>query len=155
VIRYTDDQKRQAVEHARQAITNGATLNKAVAAAAETIGTTPPSVRRWAKQAGIQLGDMAADRASRARKVHQDHYAAKRLELRLVALQRAFDMLERMETGTAIDARNLAVAFGILVDKIRLEEGEATERTERVTAEWLDSEIKRLTATMNHPSSQH
>jgi transposase-like protein len=116
------------------------------------------TVKYWAHQQGVcteaasKETTVAANEALRLR----------RAGLREKMLQRADQMLERMgekyrtvaKDGTVVEydappasvCKDLALTLAILVDKLRLEEGEATERTETLTIDVLDREIARLEA---------
>ena len=135
------------------------------AEAARQIGVTTRTVTRWAKQAGV----VSEDRAKTVAHVAEGRAAAneaRRQRLRDKILAKAEDMLDRMdqphhdfkvadkniekvhwEQARSGDVKNYAIAFGVLLDKYRLEMGESTERREVsiMDAESaFDREIKKL-----------
>lgn len=139
-----------AVEEAHRLIRDeGLSANKASDRVAEPLGVTGRTVKRWAQEHGTPLGEASQDTAKNARTVQADLNAARREGLKADMLDKAFDVLARMDEphidfrgkdvtevtfprATSADVRNYAVAFAILVDKMRLEEGKSTSREERV-----------------------
>ena len=126
--------------------------NKAAEAAAKPYGITGRTVKRWATDQGRSLGDAARsagrDAAKHARGAREDEYRAQRLKMRCEAAHEALRTLRAMADTKPRDRRELAVTFGILLDKIRLEEGRGAARTEAATVEQamkiLEAEIERL-----------
>lgn len=88
-----------------------------------------------------------------------------RQRLRPLLLRQATDLLNRMNEPTteyvgqqgkevtydrppAADCKHYALAAAILIDKLRLEEGQATSRDEHITQSDFDREVAELEATM-------
>ena len=111
-------------------------------------GIPKPTIASWARRAGLPHTDAAAKTRAAT-----DASAARaellRLELRMSLLEKALDMLDRMDgehvefknsakeirevvypIAPAGAVQNYATSAGILIDKYRLEMGEATGRTE-------------------------
>ena len=152
---YSDDDKAKAVSVYR---THGATV------AAETVGCDKSTVTRWAQAAGIETEVIS--RTSKATEVRAAANEATRQRLRDKILAKAEDMLDRMDlphhdyrtAGKNVekvhwdqarsgDVKNYAIAFGVLLDKYRLEMGESTDRREVSIVEAesaFDREIKKL-----------
>lgn len=158
---HTPDERHQAVQAALTLTGNGSTANQAANTIGNQYGVTGRTIQRWAQTAGTPLGELSHDTAKDARKVQAEHHAAKREQLRVALLDKSLDLLNRMDEpvhdfrgkdaapvtfdrAPAGDVRNLAVAVGILVDKLRLESGEATSRGEHLSGDLIDAEIKRL-----------
>lgn len=116
-----------AVDHA--AIIEGLKAGESQNAVARRLGCSVGSVNRVAKLNGLECHS-AKNRA--AESVVSTALADYSLERRMALLNRVFDQAERMiETATTPHKlQALAIALGILIDKRRLEDGEATARTE-------------------------
>lgn len=153
---YTDIQKAEAVE---------LYLEHGTAKAAEMTGITPRSIIRWANAAGVSQDK--GKQTEQARIVLAGENAMKREQLRAGAIDKALDMLTRMDlphtdfkvagsqihevewsTARSGDVKNYAISFAILLDKFRLEMGEATGRMETVdlvqAEATIDQEVARL-----------
>lgn len=122
-------------------------------------GIPKPTIASWARRAGFPHTDAAAK--TRAATISAAARADQlRAELRLSLLEKAVDLLERMDAphvefkgkdstevtypiAPAGAVQNYATSVGILIDKYRLESGEATERTERrdLTGQLTDDEL--------------
>lgn len=119
------------------------------------LGVPKPTVISWAQRAGVrsdaaETTRIATEHATAARD-------AKRAVLVDLLIDKANDLIGRMdqaheqfmavggkdggierveyERATSADVRNYAVAAAVLIDKFRLELGEATARTETVNVE--------------------
>jgi len=133
------------------------------AAAVRAYGPRPceRTICRWAKQRGV----VCVATTKKATEAANALRAVKRAELSVKLLDRATEMLDRMgETmktwvGTgakpveveldrppASVCRDLATTVGILIDKLRLEAGQATDRVEVLALSEIDAEIARLEA---------
>lgn len=55
---------------------------------------------------------------------------------------------EKLPTATAQASRDYSVSVGILIDKLRLELGEVTDRTENVSKSDFDREVSELVEKM-------
>lgn len=142
--RYTDEDKRRAVEVYEE---HGATE------AAKEVGCDRRSVLRWAKAAGVSRDDSKTRAATEALAVQN---AERREGVKAQLLDRVIDLIERMDQpherfmggggetephrvvydrATSGDVKAYSISVGVLIDKLRLEEGQATERTETMTEE--------------------
>jgi len=119
--------------------------------AARICGVGRDTVQRWAKTAGLSTIDRSAKRTEAALATMN----AKRAEMRVELMDTARAVLERITTAQTVyvgkeavaielpspparDSQSLATAFGILLDKFRLEQGEATERIEHPGSDPVD-----------------
>lgn len=110
-----------AVDHA--AILAGLRDGKSQNAVAREVGCGPATVNRVAKANGLEYS--APKKASEARR---DYAAAERIALLNKVFAQAEEMLPTIKTPHKLQA--LVISLGILIDKRRLEDGDATERTE-------------------------
>ena len=148
----TDQNRAKAVDQARLLVTGGMSANEAAAAVAEPLGISGRTVKRWAQQSGESLGVASQDNAKNARVVARSQYLASREELKVRMSKLAHDLIDRcyqphydyltskegparidFETPRSGDIKNYVTSAAILIDKCRLEEGKATERTERLS----------------------
>lgn len=126
--------------------------------AARETGFPKPTIRKWAKAAGLvppTENITAGVRAQEAR------IAAKRAALKELLITKALDLAHRMDEphidfkGVNVEevtfpkapaqaCQQYATSIGILIDKFRLENGEVTGREEVVTVDAVDREIQRL-----------
>jgi hypothetical protein len=129
-------------------------------------GIPKPTIASWARRAGLPHTDAASKtrEATIAASARADQL---RSEIRLKLLEKASDLLDRMDgehiefknsakeirevvypMAPAAAVQNYATSVGILIDKYRLEVGEATNRTEnraladRLTDDELDAAIR-------------
>ncbi len=153
---YTVEQKQEAVD---------LYTTVGTAEAARQTGVTTRTITNWAKAAGVT----SEERAKTVKHVDKGRAAAneaRRQRLRDTILEKAEDMLNRMDQAhhdfkvvgkrveqvdwgqaRSTDVKNYAVAFGVLLDKYRLEMGETTSRTEVSVMEAesvIDAELKKL-----------
>ena len=152
-MQYTDEQKAEAVS---------LYLEHGSAYAAEVVGCSQRSVYHWLGLQGLQPKKPDEQRAETAAR-----HTAKRETLRELLMDRAIDMLHRMnephvatimhdgdiaeiihQKAEAADCKSYAVAGGILIDKYRLEMGEATARTEEVASYDIDRSVAQLVAEL-------
>jgi hypothetical protein len=134
-------------------------VSQGLAEAWRITGIPKPTIASWARRAGFPHTDAAIKtrQATEAASARADQLRA---ELRVSLLEKAVDLLERMDSphiefkgkdstevtypiAPAGAVQNYATSVGILIDKYRLEVGEATERTERrdLTANLSDDEL--------------
>jgi transposase-like protein len=123
-------------------------------------GISKPTLSLWGKRAGLTF-DTSKTEAATAQ--HEARQAELRVQLRVMLLEKAVDLLERMDAphvefkGKDADrveypiapagaVQNYATSAAILIDKYRLEMGEVTGRTETqsVTGGLNDDERARL-----------
>ena len=142
---YTEQQKSDAV---------ALYVEHGAAEAARLSDINVRSIRRWAKAADVSADrdKNLTDAAERLTKQSTAQRAAIRVDL----LDRIADVLKRMDephidfrgkdatqvewpTATSGDVKNYAVSFGILLDKYRLEMGEATEVI--ITGDMMDKAL--------------
>ena len=157
-MNYTDAQKAEAVD---------LYVEVGTAEAARRVGTTTRTITRWASAAGV----VSADRAKKVEHTVEGRDAAnkdRRSRIRDKVLAKAEDLLDRMDEkhidfrgkdnkkvtfpkATSGDVRNYAVSFGVLLDKYRLEMGEATEVV--ITGDMMDQAIIELRADIGQDAS--
>lgn len=94
---------------------------------AKLCGRGHSTVQRIAEAEGIDSGYTAPQKANAARR---DYALAGRLELGNAMFDAVEEMLGKAKTPGEL--KDLATTFGILTDKRRLDDGEATNRTENV-----------------------
>lgn len=129
--RFSAGERRIAVEQARALMTEqGYSANKAAEAIGEDLGVKGRTVQLWADALEMPLGELSHERAktARANGAVVEYGQAKRQALSDLLFSRVEAVAEK--TDEPGDLKDLATTFGILVDKRRLEEGKATERTE-------------------------
>ncbi len=124
-----------------------------VGAAARETGRHKSTVSRVGKAAGIEGNVAATKKANEARGSYAE---ARRLEI----IGKAFDKAEDLLVGIdeAGDLQKWSVAFGTLVDKARLETGEATDRSERRTgpldlSRMTTEELERFARSLDAPDT--
>lgn len=123
-------------------------------------GIPKPTIASWARRRGLPHTD-AAEKTRHATMAAAARADQLRAELRLKLLEKANDLLDRMDgehiefknsakeirevvypLAPAAAVQNYATSVGILIDKYRLEVGEATGRTEhRELANLTDDEL--------------
>lgn len=113
------DEERAAIE---VALRDGAS----VGTVAQQSGRGKATVSRIAAAAGIDLERSNVNKAAAARK---DYGQANRLELINEFFDKTHEMLHTTQL-TPLGMQQMATALAILVDKRRLEDGEATSRSE-------------------------
>lgn len=148
---YTAEQKAEAV---RLYLEHGATH------AAEQVGCTRRQVYRWLGSHGVSA-KKPEERHAETLARHQ----AKREALRELLLDKAADLIQRMDDphydyrgkdaskvhfdkATSGDVRAYATAAAILIDKYRLEMGEATARTHWEGSDDIDRSVSQLVAEL-------
>jgi len=100
------------------------------------------TIRRWASEAALsQARDKTLEDAGARLRVQMTE---QRLELHARLGDEALNLLDRLSADdtAAKDVRDLAISFGILFDKLRLESGEATSRVESVSP--IEAELERM-----------
>ena len=149
-VKYTDEQRTEALRIFEE--------DGAIKAAAE-IGCSRMQVYRWYKES-VTLHTEKSEEEQRAEAVYQN---AIRLRARRRMLTRIDNLFDRMDephidfkgnpltqvtypTASSGDIKNLVTSVAILIDKYRLEMGEATGRTETVTLEDVQERIRHLRA---------
>jgi hypothetical protein len=152
--------RQQAVKDALRLVGEGLSANRAAQQVGAEYGVGRQTVQAWAKKAGTPLGGMASVTAKNAREVAEVEYRARRARLRVDMLRVAEKVLGQIDavSGPAairegVDkvgraAQAFSVSLGILIDKIRLEEGEPTARTEHLGRDEFMAEVKRLAVEM-------
>jgi hypothetical protein len=118
---------------------------KGLAAAARETGIPRPTISRWMAAAGLVTNTSPRTAAATAAAIHRRELLRARLDNKL--LRMADRLLDRMNSphvefrgsdarkvvyprAPAAAVQNYAVSAGILIDKYRLESGEATSRSE-------------------------
>ena len=125
------------------------------AEASRRTGISGTSIKRWAAQAGrvVQTSTQktATARAANAARVQQawgDFREGEALSAGAAASVVRKALLAAVENLSARDARELAVTYGILIDKAELLSGNATERIEHWAESEVDAELRRLVTEM-------
>lgn len=127
--------------------------------ASRQTGIPRATISKWASRGGVTVARNEKTRAATEAAVASR--AVLRERARDLMAQRTVDLLERIEEphlefvgkdgrrevlekapGSA--TRDYAVSVGILIDKLRLELGEVTDRTERVSKSEFDREVAEL-----------
>lgn len=124
-------------------------------------GIPKPTIASWARRAGLPHTD-AAGKTKEATIAAAARADQLRAELRVTLLEKAVDLLARMDgehvefknsakeireviypIAPASAVQNYATSVGILIDKYRLEVGEATSRSESrdLTSQLTDEEL--------------
>ncbi len=119
------DHRQAAAAAAVALVVGGLSLSKASDQVAAEHDVTGRTVRRWITNAGLKLPELGSNFA--------DFNDRRRQEVgnRMVAiLERRLSQLEESDKISGRELKDLAVAFGVLTDKRRLEDGLATDRTE-------------------------
>lgn len=134
-------------------------VEKGVAEAWRQTGIPKPTIASWARRGHVQTD--APAKIQQAIEAARDRHLKLREELRYRLLEKASDLLDRMDAehvdfkgkdveevvypiAPAAAVQNYATSVGILIDKYRLEMGEATGRTESVSlTDGLDPDTKR------------
>ncbi|MFH0917030.1 MAG: hypothetical protein V1912_11390 [bacterium] len=141
-------------------------VERGLAAAWRETGIPKPTVARWAQKQGIVTE--APAKMAEARAVAGEQAKTLRAQLRVTLLEKAADLLDRMDAehvdfkgkdsdevvypiAPASAVQNYAVSVGILIDKFRLESGEATGKfeTTSLTAGMDDHERQALRAVLD------
>jgi len=122
------------------------------AEASRRTGVPPRTVRDWASQAALSEARDQTLTDAGARLVAQ--MAETRRELHVRLGDEVLNMLDRLSADDAApkDVRDLAISFGILFDKLRLESGEATARVENLSQ--ADAELERMAREFAREHSQ-
>lgn len=127
------------------------------------LGISHSTLQSWIRRYGITPFTTEKRRAQTeaGRLQAAANTALRREELRTKLIEKAHDLLERMDKphvdfkgkeaelvtypiAPSDAVRNYAVAFAVLIDKFRLEVGEATDRTESVNlTDGLSNDVKR------------
>lgn len=115
--RVSDEERERILAALRSGLSAGAT--------ARQCGRSQPTVSRIAAAAGINLNQSPTKKAVAARK---DFAQAERLELLNTLFLKAGELSEKIKKP--IELQQLATAVAIMIDKRRLEDGEATSRSE-------------------------
>lgn len=147
---YTDDEKSEALS---------LYMDVGVAESARRTGINPLTISSWARRAGLHTN--APVKTREATEALRAKAGEMREELRLRMLHKALDLIDRMDAphvefkgkdaqavtypiAPAGAVQNYATSVAILLDKYRLELGEATNRNESVNiSDGLDDHEKR------------
>jgi hypothetical protein len=130
-------------------------VQKGVAEASRQTGVPKPTIASWARRGRVHTVAPVKTRAATEMLMAQTAELRERLRYKL--LEKADDLLDRMDAehvdfkgkdveeviypiAPAAAVQNYATSVGILIDKYRLEIGEATGRTESWTNDHIDHE---------------
>ena len=148
---YTTDQKKEAVD---LYIQHGA------AGASEQSGVPKRTLLRWAKDSNVVA--RARDKTAAATTERARLNTERRERIKTLLLEKIEDLIGRMDIehidfkgkdaqmvtypiATSSDVKNYAVSIAVLIDKYRLEMGEATDRRE-VSIEQAETRLERAIA---------
>ncbi|MBA3371113.1 MAG: hypothetical protein H0T96_06640 [Thermoleophilaceae bacterium] len=112
------------------------------AEAGRRLGIPSGTVRSWARRNGCAA--VATENRRAAVEAARLTWEQRRSGLTVRLGEVAAELLERVEKAEPGEAKALATALAILVDKAELLSGRATERTEAGAAVNMDAEIERL-----------
>jgi IS30 family transposase len=124
----------------RQAIAAAVRAGQSIGAVARRFHRSKATVATVARAAGIALDESRTARAAAARR---DFSLTARIELGNRLAERVREKLDDPSL-TPIQLQQLATAYAILVDKRRLEDGEATARTEEMRTNIRERLAKQL-----------
>ena len=131
---YTDQERKDVLDSYREV---GATR------ASEMHGVPIRTVFSWASDAGLTA--YAEDENKRAERIK-----AKRLAIQELLYDRALELLMRMDgPAKPSDLRFMTTAIGTLIDKYRLEAGEATSHFYHEGSDDIDRRVAQLVAEMD------
>jgi len=132
---YTDEQKTEAIELLD---------TQGIWAAVSATGAHHTTIYRWHAQAVRTGAKKAEDDA-----VEAEISAITRQRLRRRLLETALAHVDRSDSARdAQDAQRYATSAGIMIDKYRLEMGEATARTYHEGSDDIDRRVSQLVAEM-------
>jgi transposase-like protein len=130
MARYTEAEKADAVAHY---------LQHGLAATHQATGVPKPTLHDWVRKAGhdtAAISERSADQTRAATEQHIVRMQARRVQLQAQFADSALFAAGRIDSAKdGRDAQGWATASAILTDKLRLELGEATARTEVVAPE--------------------
>jgi transposase-like protein len=130
MARYTEAEKADAVAHY---------LEHGLAEAHKRTGVPKPTLHSWIKQAGHDpstISERSAEQTRAATEQHVVNMQAARVQLQATFADSALFAATKIPGAKdGRDAQGWATASAILTDKLRLELGEATARTEVVAPE--------------------
>lgn len=131
------------------------------------------SVSKWAKKAGVDKSAKVREQTAAATEAHEEYARRRRAELGTKMVDRAHEVLDRvsepykdvrivdgkpavitLDKPPARETRELLLGFAIVFDKVRLESGDVTDRTETITSDMIDREICRLEAEIARNRSE-
>ena len=136
--------------------------------ASRRTGVPKGTLSRWAAAANLETS--RPQKATEAAEAHRAYAAEQRELLKRELLTKALDLLARMDephqefVGTqgkdvtydrapAQAVKAYATSVGILIDKLRLEEGASTSREEHINVSEVDRELDRLAAELRGRAS--
>ena len=118
---------------AAQLIRGGMGRGAAYQQVADKYGVKPRAIRQWIQNAGIKLpapgaGNPKLQDFNDERRLKAGNRLADVLEARIGQIE---NLIAAGKQVPSREIRELTIAFGVLTDKRRLEDGEATDRTEQ------------------------
>ena len=137
-----------AVAEAIQLVESGMSGNAAAKQVAPRYDRSPRTIHDWAQKAGTPLGDVAYANAKKAQDVHREQYEAERALTRGKFLRVVNASLDDAAGAKPRDRKDLMMTAAIGIDKVRLEEGKATGRTETVSIGEIDAQLSQWEAEM-------
>lgn len=128
--------------------------------ASEQTGLTRRRIREKARKLGMTVQSKPSEVPQHVKQERVEAVDMRRVQLKGKLLERAHDLVDRMGQPYAIvtkdgeevflarpparESKDLAIAAGIIMDKMRLEMGEVTSRSEHVQRDAVDDELFRL-----------
>lgn len=122
------------------------------------------TITRWARDAGL-MSQANAEKTSEARAAGAERVAQAWGDFReaeamgagatAIRLREAIMKALADPKSTAVDAKNLAITYGILIDKAELLSGQATERIEHWVESDVDAELRALVADYEDVIREH
>ncbi len=141
------ERTRLGAEQVAELVRSGMSISKASAQVGEQHGVTARTARFWVQRAGIKLDTQHQPNFqdfNEQRRARAGNQLAEVLEGRIKQLHR---QIQEGEQVPSREIRELTVAFGVLTDKRRLEDGDVTDRTEQTTVparEIIEAKIEDL-----------
>lgn len=142
--RYTPEQRERALDLYRE---------HGPREAARQTGVPASTITTWASRSNTSR-TFETQKTQAATETLKTRAEQVRSEIRLLLVERAQDALKLSSEASSLDMKNYATAAAILLDKYRLEVGEATSRSEVHERSDLDRDIEKLVAEFQGPRTQ-
>lgn len=138
--------------------------------AADMTGLDGKKIRKLAREMGTSVTAKSAPMKPEVKEAIKEKQDDRRVVLKQKLLDRAHDLADRMGATYSIvtrdgeiieinrpparETKDFAIALGIVVDKMRLEMGEATSKTETVQRDQVDDELQKLAMELAQKAAQ-
>ena len=136
LVRFDAGVKRAAVAEVDRLMVGGLSQWAASHRVCGEVGCAASTVRGWLQDGRFGRLSVPSVQLERLRDFNQERRAEAGNRLALVIEGRIGQLEKALTDGTEIDSRQireLAIAFGVMTDKRRLEDGLVTDRTEQTT----------------------